>query len=107
MVPLLAATSAVSAVSSLAGDAVAAWKDLTASRSASKPSAQAGNPGLGADGSAPGGFSALLSAQGVDMTGAGAGAASAGAAGHPSALQGGVQHGAAHRGGHHHVDKTA
>lgn len=94
MVPLLAATSAVSAVSSLASDAVAAWKDLTASRSASKPSAQGANLGLGADGSAPGGFSALLAAQGVDMTGAGA-------------LQGGGQHGAAGCGGHHHVDRTA
>lgn len=100
MVPLLAATSAVSAVSSLASDAVAAWKDLTASRSASKPSAQGANPGLSADGSAPGGFSALLAAQGVDMTGAGA-------AGRPGALQGGGQHGAAGCGGHHHVDRTA
>lgn len=100
MVPLLAATSAISAVSSLASDAVAAWKDLTASRSASKPSAQGANLGLGADSSAPGGFSALLSAQGVDMTGAST-------ARDPAALQGAGQHGTGHRGGHHHVDRTA
>lgn len=99
MVPLLAATSAVSAVSSIASDAAAAWQDLTASRSASKPSPPGANPGPATGGSAPDSFSALLSAQGVGLNGAGT-------ARDPAALQSARQHGTGHHGGHHHVDRT-
>jgi hypothetical protein len=100
MVPLLAATSAVSAVSSIANDAVAAWQDLTASRSASKSSTPGANASSGTGGSASDSFSALLSAQGVDLKGAST-------ARDPAALQGTGQHGTGHHGGHHHVDRTA
>ena len=96
MVPLLAATSAVSAVSSIANDALAAWQDLSASRSTSKPSTPAANASSATGGSAAESFSALLSAQGVDLKGAST-------ARDPAALQGAGQHST----GHHHVDRTA
>lgn len=100
MVPLLAATSAVSAVSSIANDAVAAWRDLAASKSASKPSTPAANASPATGGSAAESFSDLLSAQGVDLKGAST-------ARDPAASQSAGQHGTSHHDGRHHVDRTA
>ena len=99
MIPLLAATSAVSAVSSVAESAVTVWQDLMASRSASKLATQGANPGQGAAGSASDSFSALLSAQGV-------GEKNTGSAGQAGALQDAGQHGTGHHGGHHHLDHS-
>ena len=98
MVPLLAATSAVSAVSDVAESAVTAWQDMVASRSNSKAAAQGVSQGAG--GPAADSFSALLSAQGV-------GAASAGGASQAGALQGAGLHGMGHHDGHRHLDRSA